>query len=598
MCVAKHVASWAVATLSFDASFDEASAAAWCDAQGFAGVEVAKQAGGLCAHLRGEDEFVAGSLRTIAYQPGVTAVIGLPTLQKSAAAPAVEELSELYDLVVLEVTLTESPAVAGPAHFRLVKSLDAAPAVAIISKKDAAKKQVGGYVLVKDLPDLQGDVVSEDEVEKAAHSYLKALSLGSQKGSGAGLEHQVFDGIGHPIASFFDKTGVNGLEGGWWVEIQVTNEKVWKAIQAGKIKGFSIGGKAKSRPLEGALLKGGASVSENVKKGLSDNDIHQIKLRVTAALQEAEKGQPGYPWIERLYIDRVIYDRSASSPQLWMRTYVIADDDTVTLSEPTEVMRTYVAKALDSRGELLFKQPPKSKGGLGSAIAKFLGFGGQAPPEPEANDQPNPTQEVTVSDEKQAREAIAKAVADELATNKNTELHQLAGQLPAERCRVAEAITKRIGDLELAGQTRKSIGETVAEALDIEPAAVPAVLAAPTGAQLEGVAKALDLPHAELQALAEEDAKPANKTFGTDAEASTALFQAILGKLEQQNALSIQLQGDLNKALVEIETLKSAGSPPASNGLAAANAAPVPATAGQVPDGEAIDFSYLDGVVG
>ena len=65
--------------------------------------------------------------------------------------------------------------------------------------KDEAKKRVYGYVLVPDEPDLQGDVLTKEEVEKAMISYMKNGFFGAAKASGISGSHTDFDNMNHPI---------------------------------------------------------------------------------------------------------------------------------------------------------------------------------------------------------------------------------------------------------------------------------------------------------------------------------------------------------------------------------------------------------------
>lgn len=158
-----------------------------------------------------------------------------------------EKANRIYDLDILEVSLVDKPAVPG-ATFKVLKSATPVDRQFIekrcdIIKTDEEKKQVFAYVLIPEDEDLQGDVIMKEEIEKAAHSFMKNLAYNSKKGTGSGLQHRIFDvDIAYPIESFYDESGAFGVKGGWWMGMQIVNEDVWSSIKSNELTGFSIGG--------------------------------------------------------------------------------------------------------------------------------------------------------------------------------------------------------------------------------------------------------------------------------------------------------------------------------------------------------------------
>lgn len=161
----------------------------------------------------------------------------------------------LKDVEVGEITLCKSPKVKS-ARVLLTKSDgdgDHWERHVAIKAQDEEKQIVYGYAMVPDEVDSDDDIVSVDEVEKAAHNFGRMLAMGLQKGEGVGHEHKVFSEVGYPVESVIDRDGAVSKSmgvpdgdirpGGWWVGIKVSDEH-WPLVKAGDITGFSIGGSA------------------------------------------------------------------------------------------------------------------------------------------------------------------------------------------------------------------------------------------------------------------------------------------------------------------------------------------------------------------
>ncbi len=177
-------------------------------------------------------------------------------ITKDAGTAPVKKAQRLTKIEVYEVSLVTTPAVPD-ATIAIMKSLDMPSAEGTVHKElaiakiDAAKKQIYAYALVPEKEDRQGDIVSKEDVEAAKNSFFRNLALRNQKGSGIGGQHQVFEGIGYPIGGDIDLDGSYGrmlgiaaekcIPGGWLLGIQVTDEEVWKKVEAGEITGISIG---------------------------------------------------------------------------------------------------------------------------------------------------------------------------------------------------------------------------------------------------------------------------------------------------------------------------------------------------------------------
>lgn len=120
--------------------------------------------------------------------------------------------------------------------------------IANISKLDEAQRLVFGWFSVIEengevVKDLQGDMISEAELEKAAYDFVLNARVGG--------EMHVRKGVGRLVESImFTKEkqkalGIDLKKVGWWGGFKVDDEDVWEGVRSGKYVAFSIGGKGK-----------------------------------------------------------------------------------------------------------------------------------------------------------------------------------------------------------------------------------------------------------------------------------------------------------------------------------------------------------------
>lgn len=121
--------------------------------------------------------------------------------------------------------------------------------VPVIKATNEDMRQATFVVLVPDEVDLHGDVYSESEVAKAAHSY----NLTSMR---TNLFHKSMTESWTVIESYILPTDIM-LEdrfikkGTWMIVAQINDaENLWPLIKSGKIKSVSIGAMAKTQKLE------------------------------------------------------------------------------------------------------------------------------------------------------------------------------------------------------------------------------------------------------------------------------------------------------------------------------------------------------------
>jgi len=120
-----------------------------------------------------------------------------------------------------------------------------------VSKADQVKQLVYGVVLEPNTLDSQDDYMLPNQVEKAAHNYLKKAVRG--KSSVSKLQHRKPGFFKNkpsvvPVESFiapvdFTYDGKEMIKKGTWVLVlHVEDKQIWSDVMAGKYTGLSIGG--------------------------------------------------------------------------------------------------------------------------------------------------------------------------------------------------------------------------------------------------------------------------------------------------------------------------------------------------------------------
>lgn len=106
--------------------------------------------------------------------------------------------------------------------------------------KDDAKQIVYGVVLTPGLEDSQGDVVTAEDIEKAAHAYL----VTSRKHDVQHDEHQAAVETVESYVAPEDMTvaGQRVIKGSWVIGTHVSDPDTWRRVRKGELTGFSIGG--------------------------------------------------------------------------------------------------------------------------------------------------------------------------------------------------------------------------------------------------------------------------------------------------------------------------------------------------------------------
>lgn len=118
---------------------------------------------------------------------------------------------------------------------------------ATIKKADDEQHLVFGFASVAadetgQVVDSQGDVISIDELERAAYEYVQFSGAGSEMHENPDVAQLIESVVFTPQK--LEMLGISGLPYGWWVGFRVTDEDVWQKIKSGEYSMFSIGGSA------------------------------------------------------------------------------------------------------------------------------------------------------------------------------------------------------------------------------------------------------------------------------------------------------------------------------------------------------------------
>ena len=129
------------------------------------------------------------------------------------------------------------------------KAADERVSVPIIK---AEKHLAYGVVLKPGVPDSQGDIITPDDIERAAHNWMKRSRIYDH-------QHQttLWEGEAIPVESWiapFDLTPELGWpkytpKGSWILTSYIPDPVIWEQVKTGKVKAYSIRGWGKRRRL-------------------------------------------------------------------------------------------------------------------------------------------------------------------------------------------------------------------------------------------------------------------------------------------------------------------------------------------------------------
>lgn len=152
-------------------------------------------------------------------------------------------LAATHDLLAAEMTRRKMR------HITPLGKADPGAVTKFVSflKRDDEKRIVYGIVLEPgdpEHPDAQGDWLKPDQIETAAHDFMRRYRAAK---AGLGLQHEKaapeVDVVENYIApADFEMNGQKVKQGSWVLGSYVGDDKIWKAVKAGELTGYSIGG--------------------------------------------------------------------------------------------------------------------------------------------------------------------------------------------------------------------------------------------------------------------------------------------------------------------------------------------------------------------
>jgi len=110
----------------------------------------------------------------------------------------------------------------------------------LIVKSDDEKQLITGVVLEPDSVDSQGDVMSAEEIEKAAHFYMLNSRVVGDEHQDIADDVSVVESYIAPDDLGFDQGAVK--KGTWVMTVHVESTDRWQAVKKGDYSGFSVGG--------------------------------------------------------------------------------------------------------------------------------------------------------------------------------------------------------------------------------------------------------------------------------------------------------------------------------------------------------------------
>jgi len=149
-----------------------------------------------------------------------------------------------------------------------------------ILKTDIEKRMVFGIVYSPEETDSQGDIATLEEIEKAAHAFMKNRRIGK-----VDKNHNTEAGEGYVAESWLTKENdslfaTDAPVGSWAVGIKIEKDETWEEIKKGAIGGLSLMGTATIEQLQKSDEK---NIWTLIKEKLGLDDVEKAGRKISGA---------------------------------------------------------------------------------------------------------------------------------------------------------------------------------------------------------------------------------------------------------------------------------------------------------------------------
>ena len=107
-----------------------------------------------------------------------------------------------------------------------------------IQKVDEEQRLVYGTVLVPDVADTQGDIVSKEDIVTSAHNFMLEYQQ-------MGEVHKSINEMCKIVESYIEP-----ITGIWKIAVKVFDDAVWDKVKSGEYAAFSVGGQGRREPID------------------------------------------------------------------------------------------------------------------------------------------------------------------------------------------------------------------------------------------------------------------------------------------------------------------------------------------------------------
>jgi hypothetical protein len=116
-------------------------------------------------------------------------------------------------------------------------------------KVDKKQQIVGGIIYEPNVEDTQGDWTTGEEIEKAMYKFMIAYAQDTKK---IKVMHKGRTRHFPILESFITREDMKIGEGtvkkgSWWMMVKIDDPDVWADVDAGKLAGFSMGGRSSGK---------------------------------------------------------------------------------------------------------------------------------------------------------------------------------------------------------------------------------------------------------------------------------------------------------------------------------------------------------------